>query len=97
MVASHVFLQVILATLTLVRGRPGDGRPKTGAGCVAGQPFCSVAITALSECGLVPSCWNRGPKVRPQLALFPLSMCFSLSLYLDPCPQGGGVYVCLRM
>ena len=39
--------------------------------------------------GLIPSCWRRSCEGWPELALFPLSVCFSLSPHWDPCPRAG--------
>ena len=48
---SHVFPQGSLTAITLEGGGVGAGGARTGAGCEAGPPLCSVAITALSGAG----------------------------------------------
>lgn len=45
------------------------------AGCGAGPPLCFVAVTALLEVGLFPSCWSKSPKGQVWSALLPLSTC----------------------
>lgn len=45
---SHVFLQGILADITLVGSRVGDGEARAYQRCIEGLSLCSVAITTLS-------------------------------------------------
>ena len=87
---SHIFPKEMLAAITLVGGRAADGGARTGARCEVGlPPPCSVAITALSGRGPIPSCWSRSPEGRPELALFPLSVCFPLSQRWHAFPRAG--------
>ena len=51
---SHVFPHHVLATTTLVGGVAFDGGARVCAGCEAGFPLCSVAITTLSGAGSAP-------------------------------------------
>lgn len=48
---SHVFPRGLLTAITLERGGVGAGGAGTGAGCEAGPPLCSMAITALLGAG----------------------------------------------
>ena len=76
---SHVFPQGFLDIITMmgVWLVLGDAC----AGCEAGLPLCSVAVTTLSGLGLLPSCWNRSPEGQAQSGSIPLK--FML------CPKGG--------
>lgn len=48
------FAQGVLAAITIVRDRAGDGRSLAGTGCKVGFPLCLVAITALWRGGSHP-------------------------------------------
>lgn len=56
-----IFSWGVLAAVTLVRGRAGDG----GAGATARGKLaspCSVAVTSLSACQQSSRCWTRSPE-----------------------------------
>ena len=50
----YTFPQVVLASVTLVRGGAGDGGARARAMCEPVLPLCSVAIPVLSGVGLDP-------------------------------------------
>ena len=83
-----VFLMV-LAAITLVGARAGDGVARAGTGCEEGLPFCSVAVTALSGAWSDPKLLKQKPCGSCLSWLCSLSVCFSLSLHSDLCPRGG--------
>ena len=56
---SHVFPQVLLPVIPLIGGVVHARVSRAYAECEAGLPLCSVAVTTLSEAGLLPSCWIR--------------------------------------
>ena len=58
---SHIFPQVVLATITLARSGAGDGEARASNGCEIGLPYCSVAITALSGLGSDPKWLEQKP------------------------------------
>ena len=56
-----------------------------------GTSLCSVTIIALSGVGFnFQVAGVAALRVGPQMALFPLSLCFPLSLHQDPCFSSGG-------
>ena len=81
--ASHVFPKGVLAAI-MVRVGAGNVGVRARVGYEVELPLCSVVITTLLGQGLIPSCW-----IRPKLAMFPLSVCFSLSSHWDTCPRVG--------
>ena len=58
---SHVFPQGVLAAVTLVGGRAGDGGAKARTRCEVRLPLCSVTITALLRVGLGPRLLGQKP------------------------------------
>lgn len=56
---SHIFLQGVLATITLVRGGPGIGGARARA--EVGFPLFSLAITSLLEMGYDPKLLKQKP------------------------------------
>ena len=70
-------------------GRAGEGEAGVGSGGEAGCPLCSVAVTTLSEQGLIPSCW-RGKNWAPASSI--VFKCLFLPLpALGTLPQRKGV------
>ena len=59
---SHVFLQGVLAAITFVGDGAEDGGAVAGSRCEVGLPLFAVAITTLSGCNLIPSCWSSSPE-----------------------------------
>ena len=55
----HIFLQRVLAAITLMGGGAGDGGARAGVRCEAGLAIFSVAYQGW---GQVPSCWSRSPE-----------------------------------
>lgn len=80
----------MLASITLVGGGAGDGEARASARCKAGLPLCAVPITTLSAEGSDHK-WleQKSLRVGLELALFPLSLCFSFFLYQDISPKEG--------
>ena len=75
----HTFSQCGLASPTiLVEGGAGDWGARARVRCKLGLSLYSVAVTALLGPGLGPSCWAEALRVRSQLVLFTLSVCFPL-------------------
>ena len=60
--ASHIFARGVLAATPLMGGLLGVVVPRACAGCWAGLPLGSVAVTTLPGWGLLPSCWGRSPE-----------------------------------
>lgn len=56
---SHIFPQAVLSTITLIGDVVGVRRAKAHAGCQAGLPLCSVAVTALSLVRSAPQLLER--------------------------------------
>lgn len=72
--ARHSFPQDVLATITLVGGRAGDGEARAGIGHEAGLPLCSAAITALLGVVTDPKLLESGTSwLCPLKVFFPLS------------------------
>ena len=59
--ASNIFLQDVLASVTLVGGGTAHRGAKAEAGCEARLPLCSVAITALLWVGSDPELVEQKP------------------------------------
>ena len=75
---SHVFLQGILADITLVGSGVGDGGARAYQRCVEGLPLFSVAITTLSGWNLLPSHWSKSPEGQGQAGTVPFKFFFLL-------------------
>lgn len=85
----HVFLQGVLAALTLVGSGTGDGGARAGARCDSGLLLCLVTITApLGSGGSFLVAGAEAARVRSETALFPPRVCFPLSHHHHPCPRG---------
>lgn len=52
--ANHIFPRGVLAIILLIRGVAGV-TSRACAGCKAGLPLCSIAVTTLSGAGSAPS------------------------------------------
>ena len=89
--ASHVFPQGVLAAITLVGCVAGIGVARACSGYEEGVPLCSVAVTALSRLGAAQVAGADTLRVRLELALFLLSVCFSFSPHWGLCPKVGGM------
>lgn len=59
MATSYVFPQGMLAIIPLIMAVVGVGVSRACAGCEVMLPLYSIAVTALSGVGSVPSCWGR--------------------------------------
>lgn len=64
--SSQFFPQSLLDIILLIGGVVGIVISGAHAGCEMGLPLCSMAVTALSGQGLLPSCWVRSPEGQVQ-------------------------------
>ena len=86
---SHIFLQCVLAAITLVGGGAGDG--VAGDGVARAGSGCGTS-PLLSGCHYPEALRAvRSLRVGSELALFPLSVCFFPFPSLQPLPQSGGM------
>lgn len=59
--SNHFFPQHVLATINLTDGEAVVGGSKACTGCQVGFPFCSVAVTTLSEAGFPSQLLEQKP------------------------------------
>ena len=74
--ASHVFLQGVLAALTLIESENRDGGVTASTRCEAGLSLCSVVVTTLSGVGFDPKFLSRSPVAHAQVGPIPFECVF---------------------
>lgn len=79
----------VLASITLVKGRVGNGGAKARAKCELGLLLCSVAITILLVAESGPKCWGRNPEGQIGACSVPSKYAFSPLLVMVPLLQRG--------
>ena len=87
----HIFLQGVLAAISLVGGTSGDGGSRARAGCEPGSLLCSVASTTLFGMGMCPKLLEQKPCSSCPTDSIPSECVFSSSTALAPLPQRGAV------
>lgn len=60
-IMGHVFPLGVLATVTLLGGRAGDGAPRATARCELSFPYAQWPSSPYQEQRQVPACWSRSP------------------------------------
>lgn len=73
-----------LAAATLVGGKTEDEGTRARVRCDLTLPVCLVAVTMLSQAGLVPSCWSRSPDCWVRADSVPFQCIISLLPVLAP-------------
>ena len=87
---SHIFLQCVLAVITLAWGEFGDGVARARARCELGLVLCSVAISTLFGVGLGTKVLKQKPWV-PDLSQFHSKYVLSPLLAMAPLTQRGHI------
>ena len=86
-----VFLQGVLAAISLVGGTSGDGGSKARARCEPGSLLCSVANTTLFGMGVGPKSLEQNPCSSYPTDSIPSKCVLSSHTAPAPLPQRGAV------
>ena len=73
-----------LAAVTLAGGKTEDEGTRARVRCDLMLPVCLVAVTMLSQAGLVPSCWSRSPDCWDRADSIPFKCMIALLPVLAP-------------